>query len=116
MPMPSVHRLYEGEAVGPIEAAFPGVTRGGKVDRKLLAEQLAGSPGALKQLEAIVHPMVVAAEIDFLIEQEKTRARSSPCSRSRFCSRPAPSPRRRDDRAQRASRMCRGSACWRGPA
>jgi len=30
-----VHRLYEGEAVGPIEAAFPGVTRGGKVDRKL---------------------------------------------------------------------------------
>ena len=51
-----VHRLYEGEAVGPIEAAFPGVTRGGKVDRKLLSEKLAGSQARLKQLEAIVHP------------------------------------------------------------
>ena len=33
-----VHRLYDGEAAEPIEAAFPGVTRGGKVDRKLLSE------------------------------------------------------------------------------
>ena len=29
----TVHRLYEGEAVSPIEAAFPGATAGGKVDR-----------------------------------------------------------------------------------
>ena len=43
-----VHRLYEGEAVGPIEAAFPGVTRGGKVDRKLLSEKLAGSQARLQ--------------------------------------------------------------------
>jgi dephospho-CoA kinase len=57
-----VHQLYEGEAVGPIEAAFPGVTRGGRVDRTLLAEKLAGSQQRLKQLEAIVHPMVVKAE------------------------------------------------------
>ena len=27
-----VHRLYEGTAVAPIEAAFPGTTTGGKVD------------------------------------------------------------------------------------
>jgi dephospho-CoA kinase len=66
-----VHRLYEGEAVAAIEAAFPGTTRDGKVDRKLLSEKLAGSQARLKQLEALVHPMVVAAEIDFLIEQEK---------------------------------------------
>ncbi|HET9273608.1 MAG TPA: dephospho-CoA kinase [Methyloceanibacter sp.] len=65
-----VHQLYEGEAVAAIEAAFPGVARGGKIDRKLLSEKIACSPQRLRQLEAIVHPMVVAAEIDFLIEQE----------------------------------------------
>ena len=69
-----VHRLYEGEAVEAIEAEFPGVTRGGRVDRKLLTEQVAGSPERLKQLERIVHPMVVAAEIEFLRAQERKGA------------------------------------------
>ena len=32
-----VHRLYEGEAVAAIEAAFPGTTTAGKVDREKLA-------------------------------------------------------------------------------
>ena len=32
-----VHRLYEGEAAAAIEAAFPGTTAGGKVDRERLA-------------------------------------------------------------------------------
>jgi dephospho-CoA kinase len=70
-----VHQLYEGKASGPIEVAFPGVTRGGKVDRKLLAEKIAGSQARLRQLEEIVHPMVVEAEIDFLIEQERKGAK-----------------------------------------
>ena len=70
-----VHRLYEGEAVAAIEAAFPGATRDGKVDRKLLSETLAGSQARLMQLEAIVHPLVVKAEIDFLIEQEDMGAK-----------------------------------------
>jgi dephospho-CoA kinase len=70
-----VHRLYEGEAVRAIEAAFPGVARGGKVDRKLLSEQIAGSAARLQQLEAIVHPMVVKAEIAFLIAQENNGAK-----------------------------------------
>ena len=65
-----VHRLYEGAAVPAIEAAFPSVARDGKIDRKLLSEKIAGSPERLRRLEAIVHPLVVAAEIDFLIEQE----------------------------------------------
>jgi dephospho-CoA kinase len=69
-----VHRLYEGEAVAAIEAAFPGVTRHGKVDRTLLAAQLTGKPKRLKQLEGIVHPMVVRQEIDFLIDEEKKGA------------------------------------------
>jgi dephospho-CoA kinase len=70
-----VHRLYEGEAVAAIEAAFPGVTRGGRVDRKLLAERVTGQPERLGQLEKIVHPMVVKAEIDFLREQESKGAK-----------------------------------------
>jgi dephospho-CoA kinase len=35
---------------------------------------VAGSPRKLKQLESIVHPMVVKAEIDFLREEEKRGA------------------------------------------
>ena len=38
----AVHRLYEGEAVPLIEAAFPGTTAGGRVDRD---EDLGGLPG-----------------------------------------------------------------------
>jgi dephospho-CoA kinase len=57
-----VHKLYEGAAVAPIEAAFPGTTSGGKVDRQKLAAALLADPGGFKRLEAIVHPLVFAAE------------------------------------------------------
>lgn len=57
-----VHRLYEGAAVAPIEAAFPGTTAGGKVDRERLAQSVLKDPAALARLEAIVHPLVFAAE------------------------------------------------------
>jgi dephospho-CoA kinase len=70
-----VHRLYSGEAVPAIAAMFPKAVRGGKVDRVLLAQEVAGSPQKLRQLESIVHPMVVKAEIDFLREQEKRGAK-----------------------------------------
>jgi dephospho-CoA kinase len=70
-----VHCLYEGAAVAAIQAAFPGVVREGRVDRALLAKEVAGQPERLRQLEAIVHPMVVKAEIDFLREQEEQGAK-----------------------------------------
>lgn len=70
-----VHRLYEGEAVSAIAATFPSVVTGGKIDRTLLARELATSPSKLKQLEAIVHPMVVKAELDFLRQQEAKGAK-----------------------------------------
>ncbi len=57
-----VHRLYEGEAVAAIEAAFPGTTVGGKVDRDKLAARVLGDAAALKRLEVIVHPLVHEAE------------------------------------------------------
>jgi dephospho-CoA kinase len=70
-----VHQLYEGEAVPLIEAAFPGTTRAGKVDRKSLAANVLDNPDALRKLEAIVHPLVRAIECRFLDEAE---ARSAP--------------------------------------
>src|SRR5882724_13055740 len=69
-----VHRLYEGEAVAPVEAAFPGVTVDGKIDRTRLAAQLVGRPEAIQQLEAIVHPLVRATTRRFVEEQGKRGA------------------------------------------
>jgi dephospho-CoA kinase len=64
----AVHRLYAGEAVGPIEKAFPGTVRDGKVDRVKLAAVVLDDPDALKRLEAIVHPLVRAQEERFLAD------------------------------------------------
>jgi dephospho-CoA kinase len=61
-----VHRLYEGEAVPLIEAAFPGSTADGRVDRERLAAALMRSPDGFAKLEALVHPLVRKAQWDFL--------------------------------------------------
>ena len=67
-----VHRLYEGEAAAAIEAAFPGTTAGGKVDRNKLAARVLGDAAALQRLEAIVHPLVQEAERRLLAEAAAT--------------------------------------------
>ena len=46
-----VHKLYEGAAAPAIEAAFPGTTANGKVDRQKLSERVVHDPAAMKQLE-----------------------------------------------------------------
>ena len=61
-----VHRLYEGRAVAPIEEAFPGVTREGRVDRGLLSARLVDNPDGLARLESIIHPLVRDAREAFL--------------------------------------------------
>jgi dephospho-CoA kinase len=63
-----VHRLYAGEAVPHIEAAFPGTTANGAVDRAKLAAALANDAESFRTLEKIVHPLVAAAERNFLHE------------------------------------------------
>ena len=69
----AVHELYRGEAVTPIEAAFPGTTHNGEVDRSALSRVLR-QPGQLKVLEAIVHPLVRARVADFVADAENTGA------------------------------------------
>ena len=63
-----VHRLYDGEAATAIEAVFPGTTSAGQVDRNRLAARVLNDAAALKRLEAIVHPLVQAAEQRLLDE------------------------------------------------
>jgi dephospho-CoA kinase len=70
----AVHELYEGEAAAPIEAAFPGTTSGGKVDRGKLGLRVLGDDAALKRLESIVHPLVRRQEARFLAEAERKGA------------------------------------------
>src|ERR1700726_4953144 len=70
----AVHMLYEGEAVPAIEAAFPGTTADGKVDRARLSARVVHDPAAIKQLEQIVHPMLGASRREFLHEAEQSGA------------------------------------------
>jgi len=70
----TVHMLYEGDAVPVIEAAFPGTTADGKVDRARLSARVVHDPAAIKQLEQIVHPMLGASRQKFLHEAEQSSA------------------------------------------
>lgn len=70
----TVHLIYEGEAVAPIEAAFPGTTVDGKVDRNLLSARVVHDAAAMKQLEQIVHPLLGAHHRQFLDDAESSGA------------------------------------------
>ncbi|MBO9109932.1 MULTISPECIES: dephospho-CoA kinase [Agrobacterium] len=65
-----VHDLYSAEAVPMIEAAFPGTTISGTVDRLELGNILRENPANFSKLEAIVHPLVRERQEAFL---RKTR-------------------------------------------
>ena len=71
----TVHMLYEGEAAPAIEAAFPGTTVDGKVDRNRLSARVVHDPAAMKRLEEIVHPMLGASRQKFLADAERSGAR-----------------------------------------
>ncbi|MBZ9684228.1 MULTISPECIES: dephospho-CoA kinase [unclassified Mesorhizobium] len=62
----TVHRLYAGKAAPLVEAAFPGTTVHGSVDRAKLGARVLGDAAALKKLEAIIHPLVRADADAFL--------------------------------------------------
>ncbi|MCB1487870.1 MAG: dephospho-CoA kinase [Bauldia sp.] len=62
----AVHRLYRGAAVPVVEAAFPGTTVDGAVDRDRLREKVLGNEAAMERLEALIHPLVRAERDAFL--------------------------------------------------
>lgn len=63
----AVHAIYQkgGSAVGPIEAAFPGVEEDGAINRIALRARVLNDDAAMKKLEAIVHPLVGQTQLDF---------------------------------------------------
>jgi dephospho-CoA kinase len=67
----AVHLLYSGKAAPLVESSFPGTVIDGVVDRGRLADHVVGDAGAMSKLEAIVHPLVREAELDFLKRAEK---------------------------------------------
>ena len=71
----AVHRLYAGKAAPLVEAAFPGTTDVGVVDRAKLGGRVLGDATALKRLEAIIHPLVRADADAFLA---RNRAAGAP--------------------------------------
>jgi dephospho-CoA kinase len=70
----AVHKIYEGEAAPAVEAAFPGTTVGGKVDRNKLSARVVHDPAAIRRLEAIVHPMLGASRQKFFEDAERSGA------------------------------------------
>jgi dephospho-CoA kinase len=70
----TVHKVYEAEAAPAVEAAFPGTTVDGRVDRTLLSAKVVHDPAAMKQLEQIVHPMLRAHQLRFLEDAERSGA------------------------------------------
>ena len=70
----AVHQLYEGEAAPAIEAAFPGTTANGKVDRAKLSARVVHDQAAMRRLEEIVHPLLGASRQKFFNEAEAAGA------------------------------------------
>ena len=71
----TVHRLQGagGRLVPAIEAAFPGTTANGAVDRAKLGAAVFGNDAAIKRLEAIVHPAVGEERAAFFAEHAGKR-------------------------------------------
>ena len=71
----TVHALYAGAAVPVVEAAFPGVSVDGVIDRDRLRARVLGDEPAMLRLEALVHPLVKAEEQRFLAEAQEAGCR-----------------------------------------
>ena len=106
-----IHELYAGEAAAMIEAAFPGTTRNGVVDRAALSKAVAGDPGALARLEGLMHPLVA--------ERREAVSGQGRCAH-RAAGYSAAAGNRREGGCggggQRARRRAAGSGCWPGRA
>ena len=68
----AVHRIYGkgGAAVAPMAAAFPDAIQDSAVSREALKRLIAADATVLKQIEAIVHPLVGADRARFIAETD----------------------------------------------
>jgi dephospho-CoA kinase len=67
-----VHRLYApgGAAVEPLAKLRPDALAADGINREALKRWIAADPGALRQIEAVVHPLVAADRAAFLADSE----------------------------------------------
>jgi dephospho-CoA kinase len=74
----AVHHLQAkgGRAVKVIEAAFPGTTKDGAIDRTALRHAVLADRQALTRLEHILHPMVESEERAFVARARRTGKRA----------------------------------------
>jgi dephospho-CoA kinase len=63
-----------GAAVEPLEAAFPGVTRDGAVDREALRLRVLGDDAAMTRLNGVVHPLLGRDRLEFHRQAEDSGA------------------------------------------
>ena len=68
----AVHRLYaiNGAAVAPIAAVFPNVVKQRSICRQAVKQLISNNSAALKQIEMIVHPLVVHDRQSFIDQAE----------------------------------------------
>jgi dephospho-CoA kinase len=66
--------LEGGAAVAPLEAAFPGVTKDGAVDREALRQRVLGNDEAMAKLNSVVHPLLGKDRIEFYRRAEEAGA------------------------------------------
>jgi dephospho-CoA kinase len=66
--------LKGGAAVAPLEAAFPGVTRDGAVDREALRQKVLGNDEAMAKLNSVVHPLLGKDRLTFFAKAQAEAA------------------------------------------
>lgn len=66
--------LKGGAAVAPLEAAFPGVTRDGAVDREALRQRVLGDDEAMARLNSVVHPLLGKDRVAFFAKATADQA------------------------------------------
>ena len=73
----AIQALYApgGAAVGPLSERFGDILKDGGVDRAALRAQVVDNPDAMKDLEAIVHPLVAQSQLNF--RQQATESKAS---------------------------------------
>ena len=72
----AVARLYDvgGRAVHPLEEAFPGVVKDGRIDRDALSKRVIGNEAETRRLQSIVYPLMGAERQRFLDDARAKKA------------------------------------------